>query len=65
MNDYQFSYLQHCVVFILSCAVVCMEVDRGLLQSMVAKKEVEHADDGIGSLSGHHSFIYQEVHLDW
>ena len=55
--------LHHGVILILTSAVVSMQGDRGLSQSMVVKEVVEHADNCIGTLPYVRSLIDDEVHL--
>ena len=55
--------LHHGVILILTSAVVSMQGDRGLSQSMVVKEVIEHADNCIGTLPYVRSLVDDEVHL--
>ena len=55
--------LHHGVILILPCAVISMQHDSGLSQTMMVKKVGKHADNCIGPLPNIRSLINDEVHL--
>lgn len=59
----QVSY--HSTVLILTPTVVRMEVDVFLAEPMYLKEMMEHADDGIGSLTGVNGLINEVINLTW
>ena len=62
-NFSPFSYLEYRVVFVLPCAVVCMEGQLALSKTVVVKKVVEEADDCVGALSRVTGFVDEVMHL--
>ena len=51
------------IVFILPCAVITVEVDRGLPKSIPLKKEVEEGHNSVSSFRDEMGLVDQEVHL--
>ena len=59
----QVSY--HDVIFVLTPAVVRMEVDVQLAKPMYFEEMVQHTDDGIGPFTNVNSFVNQVIDLTW
>ena len=56
-------YLDHAVVFILSTAVVSVQVDRPLSTSVVFQEVVEETDNSVRTLACHYSLVNEVVYL--
>ena len=57
--------LNHGVVFILSTAVVGVEADRGLTESVMAEEVFQHGDYGVCTLASVTGFVDHEIYLPW
>ena len=58
-------YLYYCIVFILSCAVVSIEMEDYCMKTMILQVIVHHTDDSISTFTCIKGLINKKSHLLW